>query len=436
MLDQCKTRRYQILGRVAGEVCLQPCQLFVSRCMGLNQLADGRPPQGLQLDPKYGAMRESGRLFRITMPYGGEAWLATGYHDVQAVLSDTRFSRAATLGQDVPRWTSLIQSDPSLRTMDPPEHTRLRKLVANTFSVRRVEGLRPRVQNITDSLIDQLIDQGPPGDVVKGFAIPLPTSVICEVLGVPTDDWGAVHLWTDTVLAIDAYTPAEVAAGRESLKSYIAELVSERRRSSSGGLLAELVSARDTRNLLSEEELVMLGLHLLVAGQQTTVSQIGNMLYLLLTRDELRQQFAHSSDRAAVACAIEELLRYIPLDASPGSTRIALDDIELPGGLVRKGEAVVVQAASANRDREVFDQPEEVDLSRTPNPHLAFGYGVHRCLGAQLARLELQVAVRSLLERLPGIRLAVGEEELSWNTGMQLRGLRELPIEWRELTDG
>jgi cytochrome P450 RapN len=362
------------------------------------------------------------------MPYGGEAWMATSYEDVKTVLGDTRFSRAATLGADVPRMTPIIQTDSSLLTMDPPDHSRLRKLVAKAFTMRRIEMLRPRAQEVVDGLLDAIEAQGPPADLIEGLSLPLPITMICELLGVPYEDRDQFRAWSDAALAITAFTPDEIVQGRDGLKNYLTSLVAMHREQPGDSLLSELVRARDEEDRLSEAELVQFGVTLLVAGHETTANQTGNFLYTLLSQPHLLRELQQDPD--LLDPAIEELLRVTPLGTAAGFPRIATEDVQLSGGLVKAGDAVMTQLASANRDGEVFAHADDIDFHRENNPHIAFGHGVHHCLGAQLARLELQVAVGSVLRRFPGLWFAVPVEEVPFKEGRLIRGLQALPVAW------
>jgi cytochrome P450 RapN len=387
------------------------------------------PVDRLDLDPTYGQLREEQPLARVTMPFGGDAWLATRYDDIKTVLADPRFSRAATVGQDVPRTTPLIQPDTSILSMDPPEHSRLRKLTAKAFTARHVESMRPRVQAIIDDLLDVMIATGSPADLTESLNWPLPITVICEMLGVPVEDRDRFREWTDLMLAIgDRVDPRRIREARDNTNTYLAELIAARRARPTDDLLGLLVRARDDDDRLSEAELVTFGVTLLVAGHETTANQTGNMVYLLLERRDLWDSLVADPD--LVPRAVEELLRFIPLGASASFPRIAKEDVELGGQLVRAGEAVLVMVAAANRDAAVFDRPDEIDFGRTDNPHVAFGHGVHHCLGAPLARLELQLAVGTLVRRLPGLRLAVPADDVPWRVDRLVRGVSALPVEW------
>ena len=386
------------------------------------------PTERLDLDPEYARLRAERPLVRVRMPYGGEAWLAIRHEAVRIVLADPRFSRAATIGKDVPRTQPLIQHDASILGMDPPEHSRLRKLVAKAFTARHVDNLRPRVQEIIDDLIDTMIAAGPPADFAESLAWPLPITVICELLGVPTADRDRFRRWTDLMLALDRTDPALIEDARTNLNAYLAELIAQRRTEPTDDLLGQLVVARDEGDRLSELELIMFGVTLLIAGHETTANQTGNFVYTLLSDRRLWQTLV--DDPGLVPAAVEELMRFIPLGASAAFARIAKEDVDVDGQVVRAGEAVLVQLNSANRDESVFAHPDEIDFGRAENPHIAFGHGVHHCLGAPLARLELRMAVGTLVRRLPGLRLAVPAEEVPWRSDRLVRGVQALPVAW------
>lgn len=386
------------------------------------------PAQGLDLNPNYARLRKEEPLTRVRLPYGGEAWLATRYEDIRTVLADQRFSRAETQGKDVPRTMPLIQYDPSILGMDPPEHTRLRSLVTKAFTVRTVETLRPRVQEIIDELLDSMIEAGSPADLTQSLAWPLPIAVICELLGVPVEDRDRFRTWTDLILAIGDTDVAAVSEARDNMNDYLRELIAKRRVEPTDDLLGQLVRARDEEDRLSETELVTFGVTLLVAGHETTANQTGNFVFVLLRDRKLWQSLVDDPD--LVPAAIEELTRFVPLGAAAGFARIAKEDVELGGRLVRKGEAVMVATGSANHDEAVFDHPDEVDFHRENNPHIGFGHGVHHCLGAPLARLELRMAVGTLVRRLPGLRLAVPADEVAWRADRLVRGAQALPVAW------
>jgi cytochrome P450 RapN len=385
------------------------------------------PIERLDLDPHYAQLREQ-PLVRVHMPFGGDAWLATRYDDIRTVLADPRFSRAETVGKDVPRTMPLIQHDPSILGMDPPEHSRLRKLVAKAFTARHVDSLKPRIQAIVDELVDTMVAAGPPADIADSLSWPLPIIVICELLGVPVEDRELFRRWTDLILSTGGVDPARIEEARNGLNDYLAELIARRRVEPTDDLLGQLVLARDDDDRLSERELIVFGVTLLVAGHETTANQTGNFVYTLLDDRRLWQSLVDDPD--LVPNAVEELMRFVPLGAAASFARIATEDVQLGGQLVRAGESVLVELASGNRDRTVFKDPDEVDFARETNPHIAFGHGVHHCLGAPLARLELRMAVGTLVRRLPGLRLAVPADEVPWRADRLVRGVRALPVTW------
>jgi cytochrome P450 len=382
----------------------------------------------LSIDPAFAELRREQPLCRVRLPYGEPAWLVTRYEDAKVVLGDPRFSRAAASGRDEPRTRFHVGSPGSLLRYDPPEHSRLRRLVAKAFTARRVEGLRPRAQQIADQLIDRMVAQGPPAELVEDFALPLPITVICELLGVPVEDRVDFRLWSDAFLSTTRFTPDEVTEYVGRMRDYMAGLIAEHREAPRDDLIGALVAARDEQDRLSEEELLAMAEGILVAGHETTASQIPNFVYTLLTHPE--QLAAVRADPGLIPQAVEELMRYVPLGGGAGSARYALEDVELGGVTVRAGEPVVVALQSANRDESVYSHPDTLDLHRQEASHIGFGHGPHHCLGAQLARMELQVALGSLLRRLPGLRFAGTEQDIVWKTGTATRGPARLPIAW------
>lgn len=383
------------------------------------------PADRLNLDPRLAEICGEQPVLRVSLPYGGDAWLVTRHTDVKVVLADRRFSRAAAVGEDVPRTVAAGLPGSSMASMDPPAHTRLRRKVANSFSTRRVEGLRPRAQEIVNGLLDTMIAAGSPADLTKTLTWPLPITMICELLGVPVADRDRFTVWVDGLLVLS--DPDQATRARGQLNDYLGGLVALRRTAPTDDLLGEL-AAVDDEDRLSDEELVSLGVSLLSAGQEATANQIGNFAYTLLSNPDLWRELV--ADPGLITNAVDELSRYIPISASAGFTRIATEDVELSGCTVRAGDAVVADFAVANRDPAVFDRPGEIDFHRRANPHLTFGYGLHHCLGAQLARMELQTVLEVLIRRLPGLRLAVPADQVSWRSDRLIRGAVELPVGW------
>lgn len=380
---------------------------------------------GTEIDPEYARLRAEEPLARVRMPHGGEAWLVTCYGDVRTVLSDSRFSRAATLGRDVPRLVPLIQQVPSILTLDPPEHTRLRRLVAGAFTARRIQELNPKVEGHTAELIDALISQGPPADLVSGLSRPLPLLVICEMLGVPYEDRRLFTLWSEAMRSTGAGAARKMREAGRLPWEYLADRIAIERARPSDTLLGALVRARDEDDRLSEQELVSFAVTLLLAGHETTTDEIGSSVYTLLKRPAHWKRLR--TEPGILDSAVEELLRFVPIGTLSGFTRIATEDVLLSGGWIRKGEAVVVQADSANHDEAVFHRADELNFDRESNRHLAFGYGPHRCLGAQLALIELRTVLRMLVTRLPNLALS---GEPMWKHGRSALGPETLPVTW------
>ncbi|MCX4658425.1 cytochrome P450 [Streptomyces uncialis] len=379
---------------------------------------------GLQLAEEYERVRDQPGLLRVRLPYGEPAWLVTRYADARLVLGDQRFSRAAAAARDEPR-QSEGRADGGILSMDPPDHTRLRSLVAGAFTARRAERLRPQVRELTASLLDDLEAAGPPADLVDRFALPLPVAVICRLLGVPTQDRPRFRVWSDAALSTSSLTAAEFKANREELRAYMAGLIDLHRQEPRDDLMTTLIEARDGGDRLSEVELIDLCVAVLVAGHETTASQIPNFVLTLLDHpDQLARLRARPE---LVPDAVEELLRFVPLGSGAAAPRYATEDIEVGGTLVRAGTPVLVAAGAANRDALRFTAPGVLDIARAGNQHLGFGHGVHHCLGASLARMELQEAVGALLARFPGLRLA---GDVTWKSEMLVRGPRVMPVGW------
>lgn len=383
----------------------------------------------LDPDPLYAELRRSEPVCLVQLPYGPPAWLVTDYGLTKAVLGDARFSRAAAVGRDNPRESAVDVSQvaESLLSMDPPDHTRIRKLVGKAFTPRRVEELRPRAAEIASGLLDDVIAAGPPADLVSAFSYALPAIMICELLGIPDGDRHTFRGWADATVSATTATPVQEQDAYLHLVGYFAGLFAERRAHPGDDLLTALVQARDDEDRLSESELLVLGLALLVAGYETTAHQITNMAYTLLTHPAQLQQLRQQPE--LLPGAVEEMLRF-NVFGSAINARIATTDVDLGDVLVRAGEPVLCSRSSANRDGKVFSRADELDFRRYPNPHVAFGYGPHFCLGANLARMELQVALGTILARLPDVRMAVPESSLTWHDKTIMRGLAAFPVTW------
>jgi cytochrome P450 len=384
--------------------------------------------QKLDLDPRYATLRREEPLCRVQLPYGEPAWLATRYEDAKVVLGDPRFSRAAATGRDEPRSRPYTSGASTIKNFDPPEHSRLRRLAMKAFTVRRVAALRVRAQEIADELVDAMLTKGAPAELVEDFALPLPITIICELLGVPFEDRSDFQVWSDAFLSTSKFSIEQVTDHRNRLRDYMAGLIAQRRETPRDDLLTALVVARDDQDRLSEEELLSLAEAILIAGHETTATQIANFVYALLTHP--KQLAAVRADLDVIPQAVEELLRFVPLGAGGMQARYATEDIVLGGVTVRAGEPVIVATAAANRDETIYTDPEQLDVFRHEASHLGFGHGAHHCLGAPLARMELQVALHTLLERLPGLRFAGSEEDVVWKSGVSTHGPERMPITW------
>lgn len=377
--------------------------------------------------PVFRRLRDQRPVARVRLPTGDTAWLVTRHADNRTVFASPSLSRAAAAKPGAPRIRRIPLDSDSMTTMDPPEHTRLRRLVVRAFTSQRVDDLRPRIEHRVTRLLDGMEAAGRSGELVDGLAEPLSLGVIAELLGVPAEDYDLFRTWSVAYLATTGREPAAVAAAERQLKGYFTRLIESRREHPADDLLSDLVRARG-EDRLTESELVTLSVTLLIAGYETTASLIaGAVLALLRHPDQLE---ILRTRPALLPRAVEELLRYTPIAASGGTIRVALSDVEIGGTMIRAGEAVLPSTTSANRDSDVFSEPDRLDVSRHPNSHLAFGHGPHRCLGAQLARAELLIALRVLLERFPAMRLTVAPHELRWRLGGMIRRPEALPISW------
>jgi nocardicin N-oxygenase len=383
---------------------------------------------GVVIDPMFARLRATEPVSRIRLPYGGEGWLLTRYADNRALLTDSRFSRAAAVGPDSPRLTVEPAGGSAMTILDPPEHTRLRRLVAPAFTARRIEGLRPRVTAVAAELLNRMLATGPPADLVAAFALPLPITVICELLGVPLRDQPGFTALAGRLLSSTAYPRTAVRAAVDELSDYLSDLIELRRAEPRDDLISVLVHARDADNRLSEQELVTLCGTLLGAGYENVANAIANCT-LLLTERPARLARLHAEPRL-VPAAVEEMLRYTMSGMGVSHARIATEDVVVADVLVREGDAVFASLPAANHDPEVFPDPDRVDFDRPSANHLAFGHGPHTCLGAQLARLELVVALTALTRALPGLRLAVPVDDVRWKAGLTVRGPVALPVTW------
>ncbi|WP_327158501.1 cytochrome P450 [Streptomyces tubercidicus] len=383
--------------------------------------------------PLYAELRERGPVHRVRFPSGVHAWLITGYEAAHRALTDPRLGKHHSRGNAAWRARASIMPEPQhsqlqvhLLHQDPPRHTALRRLITDAFAPQRVEALRPRFQEMADALLDGLPDSGGT-DLVERFAARFPFQVLAEVIGLPPEfadrfdrDWGKV---VQPVGPEDPGRPAYEARLR-GLQQYIADLVRHKRAEGGEDLLSRLVAARDA-DQIGKEELDSMVFQLLVAGQEPVTNQITTALVTLLRHP------AHLAELAArpelLPRAVDELLRH---DSAFELTtwRFFAEDTELYGTRIPAGDSVIVSLSAANRDARQFPDADALHFDRTPNPHLAFGHGIHFCPGATLARIELQVALGTSLRRLPELRFAVPEDELEWTPAVLARGVLRLPV--------
>ncbi|GGS68388.1 cytochrome P450 [Streptomyces cinerochromogenes] len=384
----------------------------------------GEPPE------EYSELRAKCPVTKVRLPSGDTAWMVTGYDEVSAAMSDRRLSRAALREPGAVRTVSgedFSDNPYNLLNQEGPDHSRLRRLISPAFTPRKAELWRPRIEQIANELIDRLAEGPRPADLHHDFAAVLPVWVICEMVGAPVEDREKLQRWTDRLVSITAHTPEERLAAREESAAYVAGLVARHREEPGEDLLSTLITARDDDDRLNERELVWLGINLLVAGHDTTVSAISRGLFQLLRHQDQWRLLADNPD--LLPQATEELLRYAP-PSEIGFMRIATEDVELAGTRVAKGEGVIPVMHAAGRDVRRVSDPERLDLTRTDIAHLAFGHGHHYCPGAGVARVELQAAFGTLARRLPSLHLAVPAEQVEWVGGLLTLRPRALPVEW------
>ncbi|MFF4506801.1 cytochrome P450 [Streptomyces sp. NPDC001401] len=382
---------------------------------------------GVDFDPVLTELMREGPVTRIQLPNGdGWAWLVTRYDDVRMVTNDPRFSREAVMDQPVTRLAPhFIPQRGAVGFLDPPDHTRLRRSVAAAFTAKGVERVRARSRRLLDELVDELLQDGPPADLTATILSPFPIAVICELMGVPAADRHGMHTWTQLILSSSHGAKVSEKAKNE-MGAYFADLIGLRE-GSTGEDVTSLLGAAVGRDEITLEEAVGLAVLLQIGGEAVT-NNSGQMFYLLLTRPDLADRLRAEPEIRPQA--IDELLRYIPHRNAVGLSRIATEDVEIRGVRIRAGDPIYVSYLAANRDPDVFPDPETIDFTRAPNPHVSFGFGPHYCPGGMLARLESQLLVDALLDRIPGLKLAVPPGQVPFKKGALIRGPEALPVTW------
>ncbi|MEM9953350.1 MAG: cytochrome P450 [Chloroflexota bacterium] len=381
----------------------------------------------------YKQMREENPIWKAISPFGNPTWFFTRYEDVINVLKDQRFIKDARKNlppEHVQRYYP-AEPDPTweainhhMLNLDAPDHTRLRGLVHKAFTPKRVRDLEPRIEEIASELLDTMTKKSE-GDLLDDFAFPLPITVIAEMIGVEKERRDDFRRWTQILLFGSDQDSARLSI--MELVQYTNELIEARRKEDTDDILSALVNLNDNGDTLSHTELISMVFLLLVAGHETTVNLIGNGMLLLLQHPEQFEQLR--DDRSLMKTAVEEMLRYNgPVETA--TIRFASEDIEVNGVIIPQGDIVHPVLLGANRDPEVFENPDVFDITRDPNPHVAFGHGIHFCLGAPLARMEGMIAFNALLDRVPNLQLTANVDDLEWNANLLIHGLKELPVKW------
>jgi cytochrome P450 len=387
--------------------------------------------------PAYAWLREQSPVHRTTLPSGVEAWLVTRYADAREMLADPRLSKnpvhhsqsahaKGRVGIPGERSADLMTH---LLNIDPPDHTRLRRLVSKAFTPRRVAEFAPRVQALADRLIDTFAARGH-ADLIHEFAFPLPIYAICELLGVPAEDQDDFRDWAGMMIRHGGGPRGGVARAVKRMRGYLLELIHRKRGDLGDDLISGLIRASDHGEHLTGNEAAAMAFILLFAGFETTVNLIGNGTYALLRHPGQRQRLQAAlalDDTGLLATGVEELLRYDgPVELA--TWRFATQPLTVGGQRISAGDPVLIVLAAADRDPARFEAPDRLDLARRDNQHLGYGHGIHYCLGAPLARLEGRTALATLLTRLPDLRLDAEPDELRWRGGLIMRGLRTLPV--------
>ncbi|QVQ53779.1 cytochrome P450 [Spiractinospora alimapuensis] len=379
--------------------------------------------------PEYDRLRSEEPVAKVRLPTGGVAWIVTRYEDVRTVLSSPSFSADGTrpgFPTFFPGQEQFLRRPPFIR-MDPPRHSYYRRMLIQEFTHKRVKTMRPGIQATVDRLVDEMLAAAPPVDLVEAFALPLPSLVICQLLGVPYEDHAFFQSRSRTV-ASGGSSPEQSGSALGELRAYMDELITRKQRQPGDDLLSTLVTERlEPAGDLARGDLVMMCLMLLSAGHETTSNMISLGVVTLLEHPE--QLAALHADPDLLPGAIEELLRYLSI-ADSITTRIAAEDTQLGDTVIRAGEGIIALLAAADWDPETFPDPGRFDVHRATRHHVAFGYGVHQCLGQNLARLELEVAFSSLFSRIPTLRVAAPTDELAYKHGALLYGLHALPVTW------
>ncbi len=379
------------------------------------------PPTG------YDPLRTARPLTRIALYDGRPAWLVTGHALARELLADPRLSTDRTRAgfpAVTPRFAAARDRKVALLGVDDPEHRTQRRMMISSFTLKRATALRPRIQRIVDGLLDAMIAQGPPAELVSAFALPVPSMVICELLGVPYADHEFFEEQSRRLLR--GPSAADTQDAREHLETYLGALLDSKLKDPGDGLLDELVREQVREGAPDRDELISMAVILLVAGHETTANMISLGTYTLLRHPERLAELR--ADPALLPAAVEELMRMLSI--ADGLLRVAVEDVEAAGTTIRAGDGVVFSTSVINRDEDVYPAPDSLDWHRPARHHVAFGFGIHQCLGQNLARAELEIALSTLLDRLPTLRLAAPPDRIPFKPGDTIQGMLELPVTW------
>ncbi|MCN9242182.1 cytochrome P450 [Streptomyces sp. RY43-2] len=377
----------------------------------------------------YDPLREGRPLTRVTLYDGRDVWVVTGLTEARALLADPRLSSDRThphFPMITERFAAIRERDRRIALVgrDDPEHHSERRMLVPSFTLKRATALRPQIQETVDRLLDAMEAAGPPAELVGAFALPVPSMVICSLLGVPYADHEFFEEQSRRLLR--GPTAADTQDARDRLEAYFGDLIDRKRAEPGEGLLDELIQEQLHDGALDRDELISLAVILLVAGHETTANMISLGTFTLLRHPEQLAELR--TDPSLMSAAVEELLRFLSI--ADGLVRVATEDIEIAGTTIRAGEGVLFSTSVINRDTAVFPEPDTLDWHRSARHHVAFGFGVHQCLGQNLARTELEIALRSLFARLPGLRLAAPADEIPFKPGDTIQGMLELPVTW------
>ncbi|GGU74073.1 cytochrome P450 [Streptomyces albospinus] len=375
----------------------------------------------------YRPLREAGPLTHVTFYDGRKVWAVTGHTEARALLTDPRLSsdrQNPSFPAPGERFNAARRFRAPLVGTDDPEHNSQRRMLIPSFSLKRTAALRPRIQQTVDELLDRMLAQGPPAELVSAFALPVPSMVICSLLGVPYGDHEFFEEQSRRLLR--GRTAEEVHRARTELEGYLSDLIARKEQDPGDGLLDELIEERLRAGAVERDELVRLTMVLLVAGHETTANMISLGTFTLLQHPE--QLAKLRADESLMPSAVEELLRFLSI--ADGMLRVATEDIQIAGRTIRTGDGVVFSTSLINRDGTAYPSPDELDVGRSARHHIAFGFGVHQCLGQNLARAEMEIALRSLFTRIPDLRLAVPAADIPFKPGDTLQGMLELPLAW------